>query len=75
MRRERSRFASEDAAAERASWERRLTRAGNVDDVRRRAAEADRWIDDVNGGLLAKDALARFDAAAEVRRWRQRAAR
>ena len=75
VRRERSRFAGEDAAAERVRWERRLARARDVDDLRRRVATANRWIDEVNGGLMTKDVVVRFDAADEIRRWHHRSSR
>ena len=75
VRRERSRFTGEDAAAERGRWERRLARARDVDDLRRRVATANRWIDEVNGGLMTKDVVVRFDAADEIRRWHHRSSR
>jgi len=72
VRRERSRFAAEDAAGERQRWERRLARARSMHDVRRRVAEANRWIEEVNQGLLRAHAIQCFDADEEVNRWQQR---
>lgn len=70
VRRERSRFAAEDAAGERQRWERRLARTGDEDGLRQRVAEANRWIAEVNKGLLRPHAIERFDVDEEVSRWR-----
>jgi len=36
---------------------------------------ADLGIDEVNGGLMTKDVVVRFDAADEIRRWHHRSSR
>lgn len=70
VRRERSRVVHEDNAAEYAAWQRRFWRGDHAADVSRMVADANLWIDSVNGRMLAEDAFARFDDADILARWR-----
>ena len=70
VRRERSRVVHEDNAPDHAAWQRRFWRADDADDVTRMVADANRWIDSVNGRMLDDDAFARFDEVDILARWR-----
>ncbi|MEO6122683.1 MAG: DnaJ family domain-containing protein [Ilumatobacteraceae bacterium] len=70
VRRERSRVINDEAKPEYSTWMRRFWNAADTAAVSRLVADANAWVDLVNGRMIDEDALVRFDEADVIARWR-----